>query len=117
MRTQARARYLRHSPYKVRRVADLVRGKPVEEAQALLLHLNRGAAPTVLKVLDSAVANAENNLEMDYDELKVAAVYVDEGPTLRSFRARARGRVTRIRKRTSHLTVVVADSDEDEETY
>ena len=116
MRTQARARFLKHSPYKVRRVADLVRGKSVEDAQALLAHLNRGAAPTVRKVLDSAVANAENNLELDYDLLKVAAVYVDEGPTLRSFRARARGRVTRIRKRTSHLTIVVADSDNDEET-
>ena len=117
MKTQARARYLRHSPYKMRRVADLVRGKSVEEAQALLSYLNRGVAPTVLKVLDSAVANAENNLELDYDELKVAAVYVDEGPTLRSFRARARGRVTRIRKRTSHLTIVVADSENNEESY
>ncbi len=115
MRTQARARYLRHSPYKVRRVADLVRGKPVWEAQSLLAHVNRGAAPAVLKVLESAVANAENNLDLDIDHLEVAAIYVDEGPTLRSFRARARGRVTRIRKRTSHLTVVVADSEYDEE--
>ena len=116
MRTQARARYLRHSPYKMRRVADLVRGKPVEEAQDLLAHINRGAAPAILKVLDSAVANAENNLELDVDQLKVAVVYVDEGPTLRSFRARARGSVNRIRKRTSHVTVVVADSQHDEET-
>ena len=117
MRTQARARYLRHSPYKMRRVADLVRGKSVEEAQDLLAHVNRGAARTALKVLHSAVANAENNLEMDFDELKVGEVYVDEGPTLRSFRARARGRVTRIRKRTCHLTIVVAGADDDEEIY
>lgn len=117
MRTQARARFLRHSPYKMRRVADLVRGKSVDEAQDLLAHVNRGAARTVLKVLHSAVANAENNLEMDVDRLKVGAVYVDEGPTMRSFRARARGRVTRIRKRTCHLTIVVADSENDEETY
>lgn len=115
MRTQARARYLRHSPYKVRRVADLVRGKSVEEAQDLLVHVNRGAARSVLKVLHSAVANAENNLELDVDRLKVGEVYVDEGPTLRSFRARARGRVTRIRKRTSHLTIVVADVDYEKE--
>jgi len=115
VKTQARARYLRHSPYKVRRVADLVRGKSVEEAENLLAHVNRGAARSVLKVLHSAVANAENNLEMHADQLKVGAIYVDEGPTMRSFRARARGRVTRIRKRTCHLTIVVADSDNNEE--
>ncbi len=115
MRTQARARYLRHSPFKMRRVADLVRGKPVEEAQHLLASVNRGAAPATLKVLNSAVANAENNLELDPEHLRVEAAYVDEGPTLRSFRARARGRVTRIRKRTSHLTIVVADSEYDGE--
>lgn len=114
MKTQARARYLRHSPYKVRRVADLVRGKPVEEAQDLLAHVNRGAARSVLKVLHSAVANAENNLELEVDQLRVGEVYVDEGPTLRSFRARARGRVTRIRKRTCHVTIVVADDTEEE---
>lgn len=115
MNTRARARYLRHSPYKMRRVADLVRGKSVEDAEVLLAHVNRGAAQSVLKVLQSAVANAENNLQLDYDRLKVGEVYVDEGPTLRSFRARARGRVTRIRKRTSHLTIVVSDSDDEEE--
>lgn len=112
MRARAVARYVRQSPYKVRRVLDLVRGLPVDEARAVLAHLNRRAAEPVRKALESAIANAEHNLALDADELVVAEAYADEGPTLKRWRPRARGRATRIRKRTSHITIVVADEEE-----
>ncbi len=115
MRTHAQAKYIRQSPYKVRRVLDLVRGLPVAEARSVLDFTNRRPALTIRKVLDSAVANAEHNLALDADELFIAEAYADEGPTLKRWRPRARGRATRIRKRTSHITIVVADENDDEE--
>jgi large subunit ribosomal protein L22 len=113
MKVHAKARHVRQSPYKVRRVLDLVRGLPVEEARVVLTHTQRRAADPILKCLDSAVANAEHNLAADADELVVAEAFADEGPTLKRWRPRARGRATRIRKRTSHITIVVADTEED----
>ena len=112
MNARAQAKHVRQSPYKVRRVLDLVRGLPVDEAQVVLQFTNRKAAPTIKKVLDSAVANAEHNLALDADELFVAEAYADEGPTLKRWRPRARGRATKIRKRTSHITIIVAEHEE-----
>jgi large subunit ribosomal protein L22 len=97
----------------VRRVLDLVRGLPVEEAEHVLRLANRGAAEPISKTLRSAVANAEHNHALDADELIVAEAYADEGPTLKRFRPRARGRATRINKRTSHITIVVSDMNEE----
>jgi large subunit ribosomal protein L22 len=114
MKVRAQAKYVRQSPYKVRRVLDLVRGLPVEDARDVLDFTNRKAAGTIRKVLDSAVANAEHNMALDGDELFVAEAYADEGPTLKRYRPRARGRATRIRKRTSHITIVVADEEDEE---
>ena len=109
--TQAKAvlRGARISAQKARLVADLVRGMPVGTASAVLEHTNKKAAHLVRKVLLSAVANAENNLGADVDELKVATITVDEGPQLKRMHARAKGRGSRIIKRTSHITVVVGD--------
>jgi large subunit ribosomal protein L22 len=113
MKANAKAKHVRQSPYKVRRVLDLVRGLPVDDARVVLQHTPRRAADPILKCLDSAVANAEHNLAADADELIVIEAFADEGPTLKRWRPRARGRATRIRKRTSHITIVVADSEED----
>jgi large subunit ribosomal protein L22 len=113
MMTRAHARFIRQSPYKVRLVLDLVRGLPVNDARVVLEHTNRRAADPIRKCLDSAVANAEHNLALDADELVVAEAFADEGPTLKRWRPRARGRATRIRKRTSHITIAVADNEED----
>jgi len=115
MKNQATARYIRQSPFKVRRVLDLVRGLPVTEARDVLTFTNRKAAGTILKVLDSAVANAEHNQALDAEELWIFEAFADEGPTLKRFRPRARGRATAIHKRTCHITVVVADDDEYED--
>ena len=112
MKVRAQAKYVRQSPYKVRLVLDLVRGMPVEDARATLDFTNRRAAETILKVLESAVANAEHNFALDADELFISEAYADEGPTLKRWRPRARGRATRIRKRTSHITIVLADEEE-----
>ena len=112
MKVRAQAKYVRQSPYKVRLVLDLVRGMPVDEARATLDFTNRRAAPTIKKVLESAVANAEHNFALDEDELFISEAFADEGPTLKRWRPRARGRATRIRKRTSHITIVVADEDD-----
>jgi len=109
MKVRARARYIRQSPYKVRRVLDLVRGLPVDEARAVLQFTNRRASEPVRKVLESAVANAEHNHALDAEELVVAEAFADEGPTLKRYRPRARGRATPIHKRTSHITIVVGD--------
>lgn len=103
------ARYVRIAPRKVRLVADLVRGKAVDEAIAILRHTPRAASPVIEKVINSAVANAEHNFEMNSSNLYVAEIYVDEGPTLKRFQPRAQGRATRINKRTSHITVVLAE--------
>jgi large subunit ribosomal protein L22 len=115
MKTHARARFIRQSPYKVRRVLDLVRGLPVTEARHVLDFTNRRATEPIRKVLDSAVANASHNHALDADELFVVAAFADEGPTLKRYRPRARGRATRINKRTSHITIVVGDRREEEE--
>ncbi|MBI2168325.1 MAG: 50S ribosomal protein L22 [Actinobacteria bacterium] len=104
---KATYRYLRTSAFKVREVLDLVRGLPVDEARQVLRFHERGTARDVLKVLESAVANAEHNNHLPADELFVSACFADEGMTLKRWRPRARGRATRIRKRTSHVTVVV----------
>jgi large subunit ribosomal protein L22 len=112
MNARAQAKHVRQSPYKVRRVLDLVRGLPVDEARVVLDFTTRKAAPTIKKVLNSAIANAEHNFALDADELFVAEAYADEGPTLKRWRPRARGRATKIRKRTSHITIVVADQEE-----
>ncbi|RZS37183.1 large subunit ribosomal protein L22 [Herbihabitans rhizosphaerae] len=106
-RATARARYVRATPMKVRRVVDLIRGRSVGEALALLEFAPQAASEPVAKVIASAAANAENNLDLDPDTLWVSTIYVDEGPTLKRFRPRAQGRAYRIRKRTSHITVEV----------
>src|SRR5690606_12468948 len=106
--TRARVRYVRMSAYKARQVLDLIRGLPVNEAADVLRFTERAAAKVVARCLDSAVANAENNDELDGDTLYVSACYADEGPTLKRWRPRARGRATRIRKRMCHITVVVS---------
>ena len=113
MKVKAQNRFVRQSPYKVRRVLDLVRGLPVEEAEHVLRLTNRAAATPIAKTLKSAVANAEHNHALDAEDLVVAEAYADEGPTLKRYRPRARGRATRIRKRTSHITIVVADRNEE----
>jgi ribosomal protein L22 len=102
---RARARYVRHAPRKARLVIDHIRGKDVDQARAILMHTPRAASRDVLKLLDSAIANAENNHDLVADDLKIARAYVDEGPTLKRYRPRALGRATRIRKRTSHMTI------------
>jgi ribosomal protein L22 len=102
---RAQAKYVRSSARKARLVMDHVRGRSVGEARALLRHSPRGVARDVERLLNSAIANAENNHELVGDDLYVKEIYADEGPTLRRFRPRAQGRATRIRKRTSHLTV------------
>lgn len=112
MNVRAQAKHVRQSPYKVRRVLDLVRGLPVDEARVVLDFTNRKAAVSIKKVLDSAIANAEHNFALDAEELYVQQAYADEGPTLKRWRPRARGRATKIRKRTSHITIVVADHEE-----
>ena len=112
MKAHAQAKHVRQSPSKVRLVLDLVRGLPVDEARVVLDFTNRRAAETVKKVLNSAIANAEHNFALDADELFVSEAFADEGPTLKRWRPRARGRATRIRKRTSHITIVVADGEE-----
>ena len=108
-RPRAVARYVRISASKVKIVIDLIRGKSIDEARAILMHTPKAASEPVMKVLNSAVANAENNLELAKDNLYIAEIYADQGPTLRRYRPRAQGRATRIRKRTSHITVVLGE--------
>jgi len=93
----------------------MIRGLPVTDARSTLRFANRRAAEPVAKVLDSAIANAEHTYAMPEDELRVAEAFADEGPTLKRYRPRARGRATRINKRTSHITIVVADDEDDNE--
>src|SRR5690625_3558055 len=102
----------RIAPRKARLVIDVLRGKEVGEAIAILRHTNRGASPIIEKVLQSAIANAEHNYEMDPDNLVVSEAYVNEGITLKRFRPRAQGRASAINKRTSHITVVVSEKKE-----
>ena len=105
---KAVARHVRVTPQKARRVIDLIRGKKATDAVAVLTFAQQSASEPVRKVLESAIANATNNLGLDPDSLFVSEAYVDEGPTLKRFRPRAQGRAYRIRKRTSHITVAVA---------
>jgi ribosomal protein L22 len=102
---RARARYVRSAPRKARLVMDHIRGKRVEQAQAILLHAPRSVSGDILKLLNSAVANAESAYELGPDELTIRRAFVDEGPTIKRFRPRALGRATRINKRTSHMTI------------
>jgi large subunit ribosomal protein L22 len=111
---RATARYQHVSPYKVRQVLDLVRGLSVDDAERTLQLCEKDAADDVLKVLESAIANAEHNFQLPADELYVAIAFADEGPTRKWGQPRARGRYFRIRKRTSHITLIVARYDEDE---
>jgi ribosomal protein L22 len=104
---RAHARFVRTAPRKARLVIDNIRGREVGEARAILTNTPRGAAVDVLKLLNSAVANAENNHELVADDLKVGRAFVDEGPTLKRYRPRALGRATQIRKRTSHMTITL----------
>jgi len=110
METVAKLKFARLSPQKGRLVANVIRGMPVERALQFLSFDPKRASKVVKKVLESAISNAEHNEGADIDELKVKTVFVDEGPTLKRFRARAKGRGTRILKRTSHVTVTVADN-------
>ncbi|GLO64336.1 MULTISPECIES: 50S ribosomal protein L22 [Oceanobacillus] len=112
MQAKAVAKSVRIAPRKVRLVVDLIRGKEVGEAIAILNHTQRGASPVVEKVLKSAIANAEHNYEMDADSLIISEAFVNEGATLKRFRPRAQGRASRINKRTSHITVVVTEKKE-----
>jgi len=108
----ATAKYVRVSPRKAGDVAAMIRGKKVAEARAILALSTRGAAKLVGKVLDSAVANAENNNNLDADDLFVVRAYADPGPTIKRFQPRAMGRASRINKRTSHITVSVDEKKE-----
>ncbi|WP_433800426.1 50S ribosomal protein L22 [Actinomycetospora sp. CA-084318] len=108
----ARARYVRMSPMKVRRVVDLVRGMPVDRAASVLQFAEQAAAKPVAKLVASAVANAENNFALDPATLVISTITVDEGPTMKRFQPRAQGRAYRIRKRTSHITVEVTSVTE-----
>ncbi len=107
METRARARFVRISPRKARLVVDMVRGKNAEKALNILALSPKKAARIVTKLLDSAVANATRDGTADVDSLFIKRIFVDQGPTLKRFRARAMGRGTRIKKRTSHLTVIL----------
>jgi len=107
MEARAVARYVRVSPRKARLVVDLIRGKKIDDARAILKFSPQAAAEIVEKVLNSAVANAERNLHLRSEELVVGSTFVDEGPTLKRIRPRAMGRAFRINKRTSHITVIV----------
>ena len=108
-RTSARAtaKFVRVTPMKARRVVDLIRGKGTKEARDILRFAPQSASEPVAKVLESAIANAENNFNLDPRTLVVTTAYVDEGPTLKRFRPRAQGRAFRVRKRTSHITIEV----------
>lgn len=106
-RPKAILRYVRISSRKAKAVIDLIRGKKVAEAEAILMNTPKAASPIVDKLLKSAVANAENNQDMAKDNLYIAEIYANQGPTLKRFMPRAQGRATRIRKRTSHITIIL----------
>lgn len=109
MEVRATARYIRTSPYKLRPIVDTVRGKKVDEALIILRFLPSPAARTVAKVVKSAASNAENNFEMTPADLRIVKIFVDEGRTLKRYRAGPRGRAKPILKRSSHITVVVEE--------
>jgi large subunit ribosomal protein L22 len=106
---KATARYIRIAPRKARLVLDLIRGKSVEEAFAILRHTPKAASPVIEKLLNSAIANAEHNFQLDPTNLKIVKAYANEGPMLKRIQPRSRGQAFRINKRTSHITLVVAE--------
>jgi large subunit ribosomal protein L22 len=106
---KAHVNFVRIAPRKAQLVVDLIRGKKVGEAIAILRHTPRSASPIVEKLLNSAIANAEHNFQLDVNKLVVEQVYVNQGPTLKRFRPRAQGRASRINKRTSHITLIVSE--------
>ena len=112
MEARAVAKYIRMSPTKIRQVADLIRGKSIREALAILRYTPKGSGLSLTKAVNSAVANAEHNYELDADKLYISQIMIDQGPTLKRFKPRAMGRADRIRKRTSHITVVVTERKE-----
>ncbi|MDT3428555.1 large subunit ribosomal protein L22 [Paenibacillus forsythiae] len=109
MQAKAHARSVRISARKAKLVVDLIRGKQVGEAIAILRHTPKSASPVVEKLLNSAIANAEHNYSMDVNSLFISEVFVNQGPTMKRFRPRAMGRASRINKRTSHITLVVSE--------
>jgi len=106
---KAHARFVRIAPRKAQLVADLIRGKQVGEAIAILRHTPKAASPILEKLLNSAIANAEHNNQLDVNNLVVSQVFANQGPTMKRFRPRAMGRASRINKRTSHITLVVSE--------
>lgn len=112
MQAKAVTKYIRISTYKTRQVVDVVRGKSVKDALALLRYMPQKAAREVARTIKSAAANAENNFDMDPADLTVAVIYADQGPSLKRYMPRARGRLDIIRKPTTHITVVVDDGDD-----
>ncbi|MBR3459328.1 MAG: 50S ribosomal protein L22 [Clostridia bacterium] len=110
-RPHATAKYIRISSRKVKVVIDLIRGKSVDDAEAILLYTPKAASEPVLKLLRSAIANAENNLELSRDSLYVAEIYANQGPTLKRYRPRARGSAFHIRKRTSHISIILDEKE------
>jgi len=112
MEAKAVAKFIRISPRKVRQVVDLIRGKDVNEALAILRFTPKRASTPVAKVINSAAANAEHNYDMNRDDLYVAKAYVDEGPTIKRWQARGMGRADILRHRTSHITVIVEEKKE-----
>jgi len=109
MEAKAHARSIRIAPRKAKLVIDLIRGKQVGDAIAILRHTPKAASPIVEKLLNSAIANAEHNYSLDVNKLVVTEVFVNQGPTMKRFRPRAMGRASRINKRTSHITLVVSE--------
>lgn len=112
MEVKAVTRMVRISPLKVRLVMDVVRGKPVDQALATLAYMPQKAAREVARTIKSAAANAENNFDLDRDALFIKRIYADQGPVLKRFMPRARGMANRIRKPTTHITVIVDDGEE-----
>ncbi|MCR2807312.1 MULTISPECIES: 50S ribosomal protein L22 [Paenibacillus] len=106
---KAHAKFVRIAPRKAQLVADLIRGKQVGEAIAILRHTPKSASPIIEKLLNSAIANAEHNYQLDVNKLVVSQVFANQGPTMKRFRPRAMGRASRINKRTSHITLVVSE--------
>ncbi len=112
METKATARFVRIAPRKARQIIDLIRGKAVNDAQIVLKFIPRFSAAVVTKVLNSAIANAENNFQLKRDNLYITEAYVNQGPTMKRYMPRAQGRASLIHKRTSHITVVVAEKED-----
>ncbi|CAM4518762.1 large subunit ribosomal protein L22 [Paenibacillus endophyticus] len=106
---KAHAKFIRIAPRKAQLVADLIRGKQVGEAIAILRHTPKSASPILEKLLNSAIANAEHNYQLDVNKLVISQAFVNQGPTMKRFRPRAMGRASRINKRTSHITLVVSE--------